>query len=367
MNKEHLDLLFRNYLDHYDYFDDEDRESYKWNAMGQVQEAWNLNADDLAEMIKRAFSKTYNLINNRIVSPGNGLVLLAKEEPDAVRKALAGLLAETDDVDEKQSQIITFVDEINGMLEKHYPGKWKYTQDLRVAVTYLALIHPLTNYLFKSTPAHFFARYMGFDTDLGYGSDFKLKYYYQMCDELLKEIENRPELLAREETRKTAWKDKSNHLLVTDLIFCFEAYGFMKNGIHEPEPRKKTGSTAISAAGRAETIKELQDRMEKLQDEIDVIRGKIAELPAISLTGTRVKTKAFGEMVVEKQVGDYITFTAQGKERHFALPDCVVNGFVIPEDQSAIDLCNKMAELRGEIEKQNREQRVLMIEMKKYQ
>ena len=117
MNRKNIEQLFRNYMDHFDYFDNdrEGHESYKWDAMGQVQEAWDLNAKDLSGMIKKAFSKTVNLINNRIVSPGNGLVLLAKEEPEAVRKALEGLLAETDDADEKQDQILSFVDDIKAL------------------------------------------------------------------------------------------------------------------------------------------------------------------------------------------------------------------------------------------------------------
>ena len=367
MNRKNIEQLFRNYMDHFDYFDNdrEGHESYKWDAMGQVQDAWDLNAKDLSGMIKKAFSKTVNLINNRIVSPGNGLVLLAKEEPEAVRKALEGLLAETDDADEKQDQILTFVDDINTLLEKHFPGKWKYTHDLRVAVTYLALIIPSRNYLFKSTPAHYFARYMGYDTDLGYGAAFKLKYYYQMCDELLAEVEACPELLAKNETRNCGWKDKSNHLLVTDLIFCFEAYDFMKDGMDEPPKIKKAGSPD-SAAERARKAKELQAGLEMLQDEIDAIEKQISDLPAVRLEGTKVKTKAFGEVVIDRQDGNYITFTAQGKEKQFALPDCVVKGFVIPEDPAVIEQCSRIAEKLGEIEKLSREQRLKTIELRKY-
>ncbi len=369
MKKENLEILFRNYIDNFAYFDarDEGNESYKWDAVGQVQEVWDLAAPDLSGMIRAAFSKTVNLINNRIVSPGNGLALLAGKEPDAVRKALEGLLAPAEDVDEKQANILNFVDEINGLLEKHFPGKWKYTHDVRVAITYLALIIPSENYLFKSTPAHYFARWMGFDTDMGYGADFKLKYYYQMCDELLQEVNAHPEVLAKNEERNCSWKDQSNHLLVTDLIYCFGVYPFMRNGLNEPPNlRKKKNSAEALQEERARRAEELQAKLEELQDHMDDIQAEIDALPAYDFTGKTVQTKLYGAMKVEKHEGSYLAFTAEGKLREFVLPGCVVNGFVVPEDPAVVEKCRKEAELLEKLQKLSSEQRLVNIELGKY-
>ena len=95
MNKQNIDLLFRNYIDHFGYFQNPNQdgyESYKWEAVEQVQKEWDLAAPDLSGMIRRSFSKTFNLINNRIVSPGNGLALLAwcaigNSEHEEIREA----------------------------------------------------------------------------------------------------------------------------------------------------------------------------------------------------------------------------------------------------------------------------------------
>lgn len=369
MIKQNIELLFRNYIDNFDYLNDPNGgyETYKWEAIEQVQKVWDLAASDLSGMIKQAFSKTYNLINNRIVSPGNGLVLLAKEEPETVRKALEELLAETDDVDEKQENILRFVDAINAMLEKHYPGKWKYTHDMRVAITYLALIIPSENYLFKSTPAHYFARWMGFDTDLGYGTDFKLKHYYQMCDELLAEVNTCPELLAKDAERKSVWHDPSNHVLVTDLIYCFGVYPVMRAGLNEPlSLRKKKNSAEAQQAERARRAEELQARLNQMQDEIDALQKEIDALPVVDLTGKIVQTKLYGPVTVELHEGGYLSFTAEGKVREFALPGCVINGFVIPEDQAAVERYRKESELQEKIQKLNSEQRLVNLEYRKY-
>ncbi len=368
MNKQNLDLLFKNYINNFDYFDTpgEGHETYKWFAVEQVQNAWDLNDPDLSGMIKKAFSQTYNLINNRIVSPGNGLALLAKEEPDAVRKALEGLLADTDDVDEKQDNIIRFVDDINALLEKHYPGKWKYTHDLRVAVTYLALIEPSKNYLYKSTPAHDFARWMEFDTDLGYGDNFKLKYYYQMCDELLAEVNSRSDVLEKNAARKCNWKDKSNHILVTDLIYCFGVYDWMRAGLNEPVPRSNKRSAAAQQAIKAKKAAELQNRLDELQDEMDIIEKEIGDLPSVDFAGKTIRTKLYGEVTVEKQEGNYLTFIAEGKQRQYALPGCISNGFIIVDDPDIVERCQQEAALLDKLQKLNSEQRLVNMELGKY-
>ncbi len=369
MNQKNIKQLFQNYIDHFDYFMDSTDiglETYKWYAVAQVQDVWDLGAADLSGMIKSAFSKTYNLINNRIVSPGNGLVLLAKQEPEAVRKALEGLLADTEDIDEKQDNILRFVDEINGLLEKHFPGKWKYTHDLRVAVTYLALIKPSENYLFKSTPAHDFARWMEFDTDLGYGADFKLKYYYQMCDELIEKVRDCPELLEKNAVRQKIWADEDLHLLATDLIFCFGSYPFMNAGLNEPVPRKKGSSAAAQQATRARRAKELQDRLEELQDEMDALENEIAGLPAVDFIGKTFKTKMYGVVTIDSQEQNYLSFTVNGSQRQFALPGCVANGFLIVEDPAVVERCRKEVELLDSLKKLNSEQRIVNMELSKY-
>lgn len=368
MNKSSIEILFRNYIENFGYFDAPEGgyETYKWKAVGQAQKVWDLAAADLSGMIKQAFSQTYNLINNSAVSPGNGLALAAKEEPETVRKALAELLEETEDADEKQKRINSFVTEINALLAKYYPGKWRYEQDDRVAITYLALIVPSQNYLYKSTPAHYFADWMGFDTDIGNGESFKLKHYYQMCDELLAEVNACPELLAKDAERNCEWKDRSNHLLVTDLIYCFCYYPFMREGLNAPEPRRRANSAKERQAEMMRKAAELQERMDRLQDEVDALEKQISELPAVDFTGKTVRTKLYGDVVIKKQEGNYLSFTAEGKERQYAMPTCITNGFVILADPGLEERYRKEADILEKLQKLNSEQRLVNIQLRKY-
>lgn len=368
MNKQSIEQMFRNYIDNFDYFESsiDGHETYKWDAIGQVQDVWDLSAADLSGMIRKAFSKTYNLINNRIVSPGNGLALVAAQEPETVRKALEELLADTEDEDEKQEKCLRFVDEINALLKKYYPDKWRYEQDERAAITYLSLIDPYRNYLYKSSPAHYFAEWMRFSADIGYGKTFKLRYYYQMCDELLAEVNACPELMAKNAERKCGWKDRSNHVLVTDLIYCFGVYDFMRKGIDAPPPRARKASAEARAAERARMAEELQGKLDGLQDEVDALEQEIAALPVLDFAGKTIRTKAFGEVAVNRQEGNYLYFTKEGKERFYVLPKCITNGFVVTEDQDLMERCVNETELLDKIDKLGSQQRLLLIELKKY-
>lgn len=372
MNAENLSILFRNYIDKFDFLNQkpDPNESYKWTAIEQVQKCWDLSADNLAEMIKAAFSASYNLINNRIVQPVSGLVALAKVEPDAVRLELEKLLmADDGDIDARQGRILDFVDACNGMLEKHHKGKWKYAQDVRSTIAYLAMIKPSENYLFKAMTAHYFAKYMEFGGDIGAGQTFKLRNYYAMCDQLVMAIEQNPELLMVDAGRKPTWKDPSHHVLAYDLIYCFGVHG-LKNGMQEPiisKAHKSKSASVQQHAYRKEIAEKLQREIDEIQDQIDTLIQEIDKFPAHDFTGKAIKTKAFGTVEIICHEGRYLTFLSGGKERRFLLPGCVAEGFLIPEDQNIIQRYTAEKSLMEKIDQLEKQQHTKVIELRKYQ
>ena len=335
MNREYIQQAIRNYIDNYGVFN----ETYKWSAVKQVQEHWNLDAPDLPEMIKTAFSKTVNLLNNATVSPSSGLALLAKEEPETIRRALSALVADYDTPDAEQDQLLSFVDEINGLLEKHFPGKWKYEHNIRNAITYRALIRPDQDYLYIFSKAKDFARAMEFPADIGSGKSFKLRDYYLMCDELAANVRESPELLETVKARDAIWPDKSRHLLATDLIFCFSSYSFMWKGIPEPQPYQRKTDSASREKIRDAKARALQQELEEIEEKIETLRDEVSALPPLLLVGRSVSTKAFGEGVIESQEGNYVCVNCQGKKIDFALPNCMLDGYVDPHDEEIVQRC----------------------------
>ncbi len=367
MNLNNLNILFQHYIEQFEWLNEpvENNEKYKWDAIGQVQKCWDLGAENLADMIRRSFSLSENLVNNRIVYPETGLVEIARAEPEEVRSALAALLEDTDDVNRKQDQILTFEATVNALLDRHFPGKWKYEQNVRSAICYLSMIKPAQNYMFKSSPAHEFAHYMEFDDEIGKGQSFKLRSYYTMCDQLVEQIKACPELLKTDASRDCEWKDPSYHVLAYDLIYCFKEYN-LNGGMHSPKLKSKT-SSGKPAVNQAQLIDELQAEIEQLQDQIDDLQNQIKALPQVQFEGMTMNSKAFGPVVISRQEEQYLFFEVDGEEKSFALPGCISNGFLIPESADVKERYDTEAALSKQISMLESQQKTLNRKLNKLQ
>lgn len=367
MNRQNIDILFRNYISHFDELNNpEHDEKYKWNAIGHALKHWNLDDSDISGMIRMAFSQSDNLINNRIVQPISGMAALAQAEPTFVRDAFGHLLSEDGgDIDARQNRILSFVDNCNAQLEKHFPGKWKYAQDVRSAIAYLAMLRPAENYLFKSTPAHRFARYMEYGDDIGAGATFRLRSYYHMCDQLVEYAKNCPELLEADAQRKTWWKDPSLHVLAYDLIFCFDVYK-LNEGMKEPPVKSKSSGTQ-QRAYRLEQAARIQAELDGLQDEIDELTANIAALPVYDFTGETMKTRAFGTVEILRHEGKRLHFHARGEEKTFSLPDCIARGFLMHDNAELVQQYKDEFAAQERIKGLENQQKLKMMELKRYQ
>lgn len=367
MNHENISILFRNYIEQYDVLNNpENNEGYKWKAIAHAFEKWNPDHPDFAGMLKDAFAASSNLLNNRIVQPANGLVLLAQREPDKVRDSFNALLADDQgDIPARQKRALAFVDTVNTMLDKHFPGKWKYEQDMRAAITYLAMFKSEENYLFKATPAHHFAQYIEYEGVIGSGQAFSLQAYYIMCDQLKKMIKASPEMLDIAEKRRSDWKDPEYHTLVYDLIYCMDTYN-LTNGMKMPVHKSKT-TTAKQRAWRKEMEAALQAEVDQLQDQIDVLEEQMNALPEHRFENMMLKTKAFGEVTISRQDGKYLFFEANGQTKQFVLPDCIANGFLIPSDVEMIQQYKLEQSLNKQISMLETQQKLKVYELQIYQ
>jgi hypothetical protein len=65
-------------------------------------------------------------------------------------------------------------------------------------------------------------------------------------------------------------------------------------------------------------------------------------------------TKAFGRVVILRQDGNQLLFEAGGAEKRFVLPDCVLKGFLIPDDPAVVETIRRRQELQLQMEKLNK-------------
>lgn len=247
MNKEHLQLIFDQYISRFDELDDLNGsdEGYKWRAVSCFLENWDVEADDFVSMFKAAMTDTSNLIDNATVQPIGGILLLLKhpDEIEFVRKCFRELYADDGgNLEARQEKINRFIEQINPRIDRYATGSWKYPQKFNNVLYYLNLRYPNENYIYKATEAVEWANCIEFGDDFGSGETFSLPKYYRMCDELLSAVSENDEildLLSKRLERDARGFDDELHILVYDIIYCAHAYHFYSTGMIQTTSTKE--------------------------------------------------------------------------------------------------------------------------------
>lgn len=234
MNYENLHELIRRYEESYPEINNAaNNEIFKWKAIHRFQTEWFSPANEnlsFSELFSKAKSECSVLIDNSTVAPANGIVKMAQAEPAEVERLFREVLYADDggNLGLRQTHMEQFLEGIEAVRLKHFPGFWKFNQDRHAASCYLALFAPAQNYIYKYTHAENFARHIEFGKDIGSGDRFSLENYYEMCDLVVAALREHPTLLEAYEKLLTDgyYCDKSLHLLAFDVIYCATTYGF---------------------------------------------------------------------------------------------------------------------------------------------
>ena len=352
MNKENLNKLISNYIANFDYINnDVNMEYYKWEAVKHFQEHWDIDAPDFAAMFKESVKETYNLINNRIVQPTNGIVKLAEHPSltETIRQMFRDLLVEDNgDINKRQDKIYAFLEKADELLNTYYKGSWKYAQDMRTVIFYLCLLEPHKNYMFKATQAKEFMYCVEYGRDFGSGESFNLKNYYDMCDELVAAIKETPELVQLHNGRITdkMWADDDYHILAYDIIYSGIVYN-LYNNITIVKP---TRSNAQTRERQLQTKREeLSAVFEHTCTELNETLQERANYDEFSAKGLEVTHKAFGEGIVVAHNGNMLKVRFGEEEKQFQMPQGFSNGFLKTESTEIMEMFNEIASLDDKI------------------
>ena len=361
MNTEKLQRLLDAYIEMLPKtYSQDNREYVKWSAVLQFQKSLNIDAADFASMFKLAVSKTDMLINNRMVQPTAGIVRLAErpECRETIRSMFRALFADDcENLMNRQHRIEQFALQINEMLAEYEPGKWKYRQDFRSVLAYLNLYQPGKNYLLKSSQAYQFKYCVEYGDDFGSGSQFSLKKYYRMCDEIREAIAVHPRLtLKHAECLKNCSEQivdaeqlcDDNHLLTFDVIFCTSVYQlYLTAGLSVIKPQKHGTGKAVNHNVIEEELREaIQDGETKLCE----LHGKRSQLDDFSLIGLYVSHSLFGRGMIASQDQMRITVQFADKERIMMLPDAFTNTNLKTDDPMIPKIMREICQLDRQIE-----------------
>lgn len=121
-------------------------ENYKWKAVKQFQDNWDVNASDFSEMLSRSLEKTYNLLASANNFPKAMMSEFAKAAPEEVRTMFIALFDESRDVFERMDE---FKHQSSVLLEKYGNGAAQHYQYENAISTYLWLRYPDEYYIYK--------------------------------------------------------------------------------------------------------------------------------------------------------------------------------------------------------------------------
>ena len=172
-------------------------EKYKWEAIKQFQDHWDIDADNFAEMFKLATDKTYNLLASGYAYPRTMMIEFAKADAETVREMFRALYNETQDLTVRVEAFQASCEEIR---IKYDDGTWKnHYQNTNTISTYLWLKYPDKYYIYKYGLMQSAAK----ELDANYkpkanGSVDSMIGGFRLYDEICTEIKKDKELIREE-------------------------------------------------------------------------------------------------------------------------------------------------------------------------
>lgn len=361
MNTNNLHELINRYEERLEYFYVENDELFKWRAVKRFQQVWNSDEYknvSFAEKFNAAKSEFLILTDNKMISPSNGVVKIAEKKEDEVRHLFEDVLFADDggDLDIRQNHMEEFMDGMEKLRQDVFPNSWKFKQDDRHAAScYLSALRPDENYIYKYEPTEKFAQYVEFGFDIGSGSNFRLKYYYDLCDTLVAALREHPSLLEKNAKflEVNGLKDESLHLLAFDVIYCCNGYG-LYSGL-EHEKKSETIKTFKLAEAQKKLELKRQAKIAEIDEQISELQLQLETYSSISLVNVKVVSDDYGEGSIIEQKGSQISVQFKDCTKSFIIDKKYIKRPTFENNDEIVEAFTEYNRLADEIQKLERQ------------
>ena len=376
MNHELLHRLIDSYIEKYSLMNNQEHhEIYKWTAVSNFQKYWDIDAEDFGKMFKKAMSESENLVDDNVMTPSRGIDFLCKqgaEMMERVRDAFRDLLViDNSDYKKRMKKIEIFVDEINAMLEEAGNEKWKYRQNVKAVIMYLAFIEPDDNYMFREAEVKAFANYVRYTGKIGSGKSFSLRSYYKLCDEVVEVLQDESDLMemVAGELEKEAGRtgdnavtdiDGENHILAFDLIYCAQSYDFYEEQLLT---QKKKPLSALKNDEKEQQADELKQEIDRINQALSTAQERRGGLELPDLTGLELTHVRYGTGAAVEQDRHYLTVAFGEMKKKFVLPDALIKGFLKTEKADVLERCTEIDALDNEIDQLKRDLHIAELQL----
>lgn len=342
MNDKNIEQIFRQYIENFDYVNcTEHREYYKWQICEQfpdlMRKAIAATPEEFASSLNEVRKCTCNIIDS-YTQPMAGLVEMAKhnngEDTEKVRQILKDLYTDDGgDLRVRAEIIADFIGRCDELMNKHFPGSFRYKQNSHSVSSLLFLNDPDHHYMFKASHCQDFADCVEFYDSWGAGDNIKLDVFHRMCDELMEAIKCCSELLATDASRFDGrlklvggplHPDTEKHILAFDIIYCCSTYNLYNKVVYTKRNSKEKelyGTMKTKAEKLLQEYEEAVAENEKLQDALKCVSKAFA----VGDTVTHVK---FGKGTVKSMEGLIFVADFSAKEVRGSIPVMIANGLL---------------------------------------
>lgn len=227
IDRKKFDKLVKEYQNYFTNHKGENGESYweeeefKWRGIKTFQDNWDIEAQDLSDMIKRSLSGVSHMMVSQARFPEGMIEDFAEREPDTVRVMFKDLFDESKEIIER---FHSFKQKSADLLERVGNGAKNHFQDERTIALYLWLAYPEKYYVYQYTQARNLSIALGSDHRIIKGRlDSNIREWLALYNEVTELMKQKPEVRNWETQGMTAvhYPDPEYRMLATDLAYCY--------------------------------------------------------------------------------------------------------------------------------------------------
>lgn len=208
-------------------------EKYKWEAIKNFQDNWDIDSADFAEMLKRSLSKTKNLLVSQNYFPARMIEVYAQIAPNEVKEMFVSLYDESEDVVER---IVNFRKAADNFCKKYRDENESHYQFENAISIYLWLRYPDKYYIYKYGVVKDVASKLGTDLKFTKGHNSNnLRNFYELYNEICEKVNADDELKSMFNSQLTddCYKDANLRTLTSDIGFYISKHYDEQNNKEE--------------------------------------------------------------------------------------------------------------------------------------
>ena len=216
MNKRLVKSYIKEYKNQFNLVNEE--EVYKWKAVKQFQDNWDIHATDFYLMLENSLNLVANLLASGQYFPKRMLLKNAKETPERVRVLFKNLFDEENDILER---IELFRSEFKRLNTENFTDLKDY-QDHRAVIVYLTLRFPERYFFYKQRMFKSFSKKIGYSYNPVAGRVENIGQFQTLCNLLRHELSKDQELLKLHKNRITndCYYDENLNILTQDFVYA---------------------------------------------------------------------------------------------------------------------------------------------------